>query len=171
METSSEVITINPVEYTEKMRRALQNFAQLSQQAITAQQELSVFNADINNLALQIYTQHGEKYAAERLNALQTTEYSIEHVGHFTTVHVRFISAIEAYTHEVTFEVNTETGEIIRIDTEYIEETLDNGVVDKAIQYVKKPIRSPIDVINHMNVDMFLIDRNYTELSLGRIAS
>lgn len=171
MATNSEVITINPVEYTGKMQKVLENFRQLSQQAITVQAEPAVFNTDINNLAAYIYAMCGEKYAASRLEVLQTTIYEIESIGPCVLVKVKFLFSVDEYNHDVTFEIDSDTGEIVRTDTVFSEEVLDNGRIDRKVSNERKPARNPADIISHMSADMFMMARNYTTLSLGRIAS
>lgn len=171
METNSAVITLNPVEYTEKMRRVLENFTRLSREATTVQEEPAVYNSDINNLALQIYSPLGDKKAAERMGSLVTTQYSINHLGNITTVTALLLSSIEHYTQQIVFEINNETGEIIRKDIEFEERTGENGVTDRSIRTIQKPVRNPLDVISHMNVDMYLMMQNHTAYALGKIAS
>ena len=171
METSSDVITINPTEYTDKMRKVLENFRQLSQQATTVQAESAVFNADINNLAAFIYAMYGEKYAASRLEVLQKTVYEVECIGPCVLVKVKFLFSIEEYNHDVSFEIDADTGEIVRTDTVFSEEVLENGRIDRKVSNERKPARNPADIISHMNADMFMMARNHTTLSLGKVAS
>jgi hypothetical protein len=168
METASGT-TLDKLD--EKMRIVLGNFTQLSQQASAIQTESAVFNDDINNLAYHLYAMRGNACPAERLPHLVTTKYVIEQIGTITKVSVQLVSTIDEYNQQIVFEINTETGDVTRTDVVYVETEKENGVVDRSLHFEPKKVSSPVDIISHMNADMYLMTRNHLALELGKTAS
>jgi hypothetical protein len=81
------------------------------------------------------------------------------------------VSTIDEYNQQIVFEINTETGDVTRTDVVYVETEKENGVVDRSLHFEPKKVSSPVDIISHMNADMYLMTRNHLALELGKTAS